>query len=168
MNMLEYTFHTHFWMGREVKLHEPSNNDPSLILLYPEAISHTCKRRMKKQDGMDCWRAQNLFLFLLFIGTAVVIIPRRSKGNTSLLYFLTDHVEAIQNQVRSHTLTTISFQSQYEIQPKYGIISSSSANTFKNFVRPLCNTGWEHLSLSMCTVCCILTFFLNVIPLTLR
>ncbi|EOA99281.1 hypothetical protein Anapl_10307 [Anas platyrhynchos] len=32
-------------------------------------------------------------------GTAVVIIPRRSKGNTSLLYFLTDHVEAIQNQV---------------------------------------------------------------------
>lgn len=140
-------------MGREVKLHEPSNNNPSLISLYPEAISQTCKRKMKNQDGMDCWRAQDLFL--LFIGTAAVIIPRRSKGNTSLLYFLTDHVEAIQNQVRSHTLTNISFQSQYEIQPKSGIIPSSSANTFKNFVRPLCNTGWEHLSLSMCTVCCI-------------
>lgn len=140
-------------MGREVKLHEPSNNNPSLILLYPEAISQTCKRKMRNQDGMDCWRAQDLFLLLT--GTAAVIIPRRSKGNTSLLYFLTDHVEAIQNQVRSHTLTNISFQSQYEIQPKSGIIPSSSANTFKNFVRPLCNTGWEHLSLSMCTVCCI-------------
>lgn len=137
-------------------------------MLYPEAISHTRKRRMKNQDGMDCWRAQDLFLFLLFIETAVVIIPRRSKGNTSLLCSLTDHVEVIQNQVRSHTLTNISFQSQYEIQPKYSIISSSSANTFKNFVRSLCNTGWEHLSLSTCTVCCILTSFLNVIPLTLR
>lgn len=58
-----------------------------LLLIY-------AREKMRCQSSMNCWRAQDESQVLVFIGTAVVIIPASSK-RTAVPYFLTDHVKPI-------------------------------------------------------------------------
>lgn len=65
-------------------------------MLAPRAISHICKE--KKWEFRMAQAAGDLKTdppVLVFIGTVVVIIGGRSKGNISLPYFLNLRAEAV-------------------------------------------------------------------------
>lgn len=91
-------------MERQVKMHKLSTKNSLLIFLYSTAISHTCRRKIRYQDGMDRWRAQNQSTVPVFIGIFDHLWKEQRRHFLALLPH-GSHGSYLKSGQKSHTHT---------------------------------------------------------------